>query len=95
MKYYTKKPNGRYEEIGQHFEGFPADGWWFVADGTENLVVPIAEPKPLEKLQYLQYKREIVDRLLKAYKQTSEHAISFLVEKVLSELEEIVNKKKS
>lgn len=35
QKYYTKNPNGRYEEIGEPFEGFPADGWWIVADGKQ------------------------------------------------------------
>ena len=89
MKYYTKTPNGRYEEIGEQFEGFQADGWWIVADGKQNLVVPIDEPRPLEKLKFLQYQKEIVYRLVgnqKAYATS----VYELVGNVLRELEEIV-----
>lgn len=63
MKYYIKKPNGRYEEI--------------------------YEPRPLEKLQYLQHQREITDRLFKdgkAYPMLTYELVGL----VLSELEEIV-----
>lgn len=88
-KYYIKMASGRYREIGERFDGFPADGWWIVADGKQNLVVPIDEPRPLEKLKYLQYRDKIVDRLLnnqKAYNRS----FNDLVGSVLSELEEIV-----
>ena len=92
MKYYTKNSRGRYEELGEQFEGFPADGWWFVADGKHNLVVPIAEPKPLEKLQYLQYQRELVDRLFrkhKAYPRSTHELVGI----ILSELEELISER--
>lgn len=89
MKYYTKTSTGRYEEIGERFEGFPADGWWIVADGKQNLVVPIDEPRPLEKLKYLQYHREIVYRLVRNEKAYAT-SVYELVGNVLNELEEIV-----
>lgn len=89
---YVKKENGRYEKIGQQFDGFPADGWWVVADGRKSLVVPIEEPRPLEKLSYLQYRNEIVDRLLKDQK-TYNCSFNDLVGHVLSELEELVSEK--
>ena len=89
QKYYTRNPNGRYEEAGERFEGFPADGWWIVADGKQNLVVPIDEPRPLEKLSYFQYRDKIVDRLLKNQKAYG-GSFNDLVGSVLSELEEIV-----
>ena len=38
MKVYKKKPNGRYEELGHEFNGFPADGLWLVWDGRNNCI---------------------------------------------------------
>lgn len=87
MKFYIKKPNGRYEEYGDQWEGFPADGWWFVGNGRQNLVVPIDSPRPLEKLRYQQYCNEIVDRLAQ---QGTARSLTHLVEDVLDHLEELV-----
>lgn len=92
MEVYTKKENGRYEKLGEQWEGFPADGWWFVGDGRQNLVVPIEEPRPLKKLQYLQFRNEIVDRLVKSNK-TYNASFQDLVGMVLSELEDITANK--
>ena len=33
-----KEKNGRYYEIGEEWEGFPANGLWRVKDGAHNLV---------------------------------------------------------
>jgi len=45
MKVYRKKKNGRYEELGTEFKGFPADGLWFVWDGRENCIVQLENLK--------------------------------------------------
>jgi hypothetical protein len=89
MKLYVKGQNGRYEELGERWDGFPSNGWWVVADGRRNLVVPIDSPRPLEKLKYQQHRNEIVDRLTKE----GSTSLSFhdVVEKTLNLLEEIVN----
>lgn len=87
MKFYVKNSKNRYEEFGDQWEGFPADGWWCVADGRRNLVVPIDAPRPLKKLQYQQYRNRIVDRL--AWE--SPRSLTQLVEDVLDLLEEIVS----
>ena len=90
MEFYIKKSNGRYQKYAEQWEGFPADGWWIVADGKQNLVVPIDEPRPLEKLKYLQYHREVVYRLIRNEKAYAT-SVYELVGNVLSELEEIVS----
>jgi len=41
MKVYKKKPNGRYEELGTEFRGFPSDGLWLVWDGRQNRIVKL------------------------------------------------------
>ena len=87
MKLYIKNEKGRYEELGEQWEGFPADGWWFVGNGRQNLVVPIDAPRPLEKLQYQQYRNRIVDRLA----QESPRSLYQFVEDVLDHLEELVS----
>ena len=87
MKFYIKNSKGRYEEYADQWEGFPADGWWVVADGRRNLVVPIDAPRPLQKLRYQQYRNEIVDRLAQ---QQIARSLTQFVEDVLDLLEEIV-----
>lgn len=89
MNVYIKKQNGRYEKLGESWDGFPANGWWFVGDGRENLVVPIEEPRPLAKLKYLQYRNAIVRRLVEA-KKPDRICLQDLVGLVLSELEELI-----
>lgn len=86
MKFYIKNSKGRYEEYADRWEGFPANGWWCVADGRQNLVVPIDAPRPLKKLRYQQYRNEIVDRLA----DQNPRSLSQFVEDVLDLLEEIV-----
>jgi hypothetical protein len=88
MKLYTKNEKGRYEELGERWDGFPSNGWWVVADGRRNLVVPIDSPRPLEKLKYLQHRNEIVDRI---QKEGTSLSLYDLVDKTLNHLEEIVN----
>ncbi len=88
MKFYVKNSRGRYEEYADQWEGFPADGWWVVADGRQNLVVPIDAPRPLEKLRFQQYRNQIVDRL--AQEKTARSLTQF-VEDVLDLLEEVVD----
>jgi hypothetical protein len=87
MKFYVKNSKGRYEEYADQWEGFPADGWWCVADGRRNLVVPIDAPRPLQKLKYQQYRNEIVEQLA----DQNPRSLYQLVEDVLDQLEEIVN----
>jgi len=87
MKIYRKNEKGRYEELGEQWEGFPCDGWWCVADGRRNLVVPIDAPRPLEKLRYQQHRNEIVDRLA----EQNPRSLYQLVEDVLDLLEELVS----
>lgn len=89
MKLYTKTEKGRYEELGDVFEGFPSNGWWVVADGRRNLLVPIDSPRPLEKLKYQQHRNAVVERLSKM--DTRQFSLYDLVEKTLNLLEEIVN----
>jgi hypothetical protein len=88
MKLYTKNEKGRYEELGERWDGFPSNGWWVVVDGRRNLVVPIDSPRPLEKLKYQQHRNAIVDRLVKEDAHLSLHD---MVEKTLNLLEEVVN----
>lgn len=88
MKFYVKNEKGRYQEYADQWEGFPADGWWVVADGRQNLVVPIDAPRPLEKLRYRQYRNQIVDRL--PWGGTA-RSLNELVNDVLDLLEEIVS----
>jgi hypothetical protein len=88
MKFYIKNSKGRYEEYADQWEGFPADGWWFVGNGRQNLVVPIDAPRPLEKLRYQQHRNEIVERLSKT---NTRFSLYDFVEETLSFLEEIVN----
>jgi len=38
-----KKVGKRYKEIGIEFTGFPVDGIWLVADGTQNCILKIAD----------------------------------------------------
>jgi len=89
MKLYIKNQKGRYEELGERWEGFPSNGWWVVADGRRNLVVPIDSPRPLEKLKYQQHRNEIVERLSK--EKNAHLSLYDFVEKTLNLLEEIVN----
>lgn len=86
MKFYVKNSKGRYEEYADQWEGFPADGWWFVGNGRQNLVVPIDAPRPLEKLRYQQHRNEIVERLTNQ----NPRSLYQLVEDVLDLLEEII-----
>jgi tRNA 2-selenouridine synthase SelU len=88
MKLYRKNERGRYEEIGDEWRGFPANGWWVVADGRQNLVVPIDSPRPLEKLRFQQYRNELVDRL---EQQQTARSLTQFVEDVLDLLEELVS----
>lgn len=88
MKLYTKNEKGRYEELGESWEGFPADGWWFVGDGRKNLVVPIDTPRPLEKLKFQQHRDEIVKRFSET---EARYSLTGFVEETLNLLEEIVN----
>tara|TARA_R110000824_G_scaffold7928_3_gene36172 strand:- start:95 stop:394 length:300 start_codon:yes stop_codon:yes gene_type:complete len=45
MKVYKKKSNGRYEEIGTDFFGFPSDGIWLVWNGRDNCVTKLEDIK--------------------------------------------------
>lgn len=89
MKLYIKNEKGRYQEYADQWEGFPANGWWFVGDGRQNLVVPIDAPRPLEKLRFQQYRNEIAERLSKM--DTRQFGLYRFVEETLSLLEEIVD----
>ena len=50
-------------------------------------------PRPLEKIQYLQYQREIADRIVRN-KKAYANSLYELVGVILSELEEIVDKER-
>lgn len=86
MKFYVKNSRGRYEEYADQWEGFPADGWWCVANGRQNLVVPIDAPRPLEKLRFQQYRNQIVDKIME---EKAARSLNDLVEDILDLLEEI------
>jgi hypothetical protein len=57
MEVYRKKSNGRYESIGHEWSGFPADGIWFVKDGTQNCMIYLNDigKKPKHLLELAQY----------------------------------------
>ena len=40
---YIKKPNGRYESLGQDWTGFPANGIWLVQDGKQNCLIQLKD----------------------------------------------------
>lgn len=88
MKFYVKNSKGRYEEYADQWEGFPCDGWWFVGNGRQNLVVPIDAPRPLQKLKYQQYRNEIAERLSKS---DTRFSLYDFVEETLNLLEELVD----
>jgi hypothetical protein len=53
-----RKRGSRYEQIGYDFIGFPSNGVWYVADGTQSLMMKVGDlldPAPLAAL--MQYKQ--------------------------------------
>lgn len=88
MKFYVKNSKGRYEEYADQWEGFPCDGWWFVGNGRQNLVVPIDAPRPLKKLRYQQHRNEIVEKM---QQHSGARSLTQFVEDVLNHLEELVS----
>lgn len=78
------KKGRRYVPVGEEFDGFPAPGWWVVADSHRNLVVPIDEPRPLPKLQYRRYANDIINEMII---QKCEYSLAEMVNAVLDSLQ--------
>lgn len=62
-----KKVGKRYKEVGTEFTGFPADGIWFVKDGSNSLMIhldDIKENMPIMQLDYLKHKNNLVNYVM-------------------------------
>jgi hypothetical protein len=87
-----RKTGRRYQPVGMEFTGFPANGYWLVADGSQSLLVPAAAPRPLEKLAYQQYRDRII--VLLRGQMTRAWGLQHIVGETLNALETIINEEK-
>ncbi len=97
MNVYKKKPNGRYENIGQEWTGFPSDGIWFVKDGTQNCIMQLSSTceLPHNYLATAQYQEECIKYIFDkkvdsmfSMREISELAAEFYAKKLSKELDE-------
>lgn len=66
-----KKVGNRYKETGIEFTGFPANGIWFVKDGSQSLMIyldDIKENTPIPLLDYLKHKNDLADYVIEKSK---------------------------
>ena len=69
------KVGRRYEPLGVQFAGFPADGIWYVHDGTKSLIMRIGDlpdPMPLAALERHRATAEVA--LMEAQKPVTDRA---------------------
>jgi hypothetical protein len=82
---YKKLSNGRYEPVGYEFTGFPANGYWVVTDGRNNLIAPLEHPRPINYLRFAQYQEDLV----KSLPINRPNSLVGLIEHILLKLEEL------
>ncbi len=42
-EFYEKLPDGSFQPVGVEFSGFPANGIWRVADGSQNCIIQLLD----------------------------------------------------
>jgi hypothetical protein len=60
MSEIYRKVGRRYHPVGHEWQGWPADGWWLVRDGSQSLIEPLDSPNPLPRIQAKQYRDDVV-----------------------------------
>ncbi len=96
MEVYKKKSNGRYESIGQEWTGFPANGIWFVKEGSQNCIMQLSSTcrLPHNYLATAQYQDECVRYIMDgksnqwSITQVAELAAEFYAKKLSKESNE-------
>jgi len=61
-----KKVNGKYEEVGFDWSGFPQDGVWLVKDGSNNCIMKMDDvgKKPIPYIDVMKHFNDIINRIM-------------------------------
>jgi len=62
-----KKVNGKYEEVGFDWSGFPQDGVWLVKDGSNNCIMKMDDvgKKSLPFIDVMKHKNDVMEKIYK------------------------------
>ncbi len=74
---YIKKPNGRYESLGQDWTGFPANGIWLVQDGKQNCLIQLKDicKKPKRYLELAEFEDECTEYIQEKSKEQGNYSL--------------------
>jgi len=89
MKIYRKKKNGRYEELGQEFQGFPVDGIWLVWDGRQNCLTQLdnIKGKSIPNLKGAEYALDMIEKKIsKAVRGNAPWSVADLSKEIVNDL---------
>jgi len=66
MEKVYKKVNGRYEEMGMEWSGFPLNGVWLVKDGSQNCIMFMDEigKRSFPFINSMKHFDSIIDRIM-------------------------------